>query len=142
MALKAQVQFSEINVVLDENYYYFPDKDADRMNFENDMFLKRQQQIMQLELAEAVKEQRGITPDKVRILNIFYLFEIILFAPAAGAGRGVWCGGRGGAGGGAGGGVRGGAHQGHHQVRGSRRRDHERALGRHGQVGRKIFTVL
>ena len=110
------------------------------MNFENDMFLKRQQQIMQLELAEAVKEQRGITPDKVRILNIN--FKIILFAPAAGAGRGGGCGGRGGAGGGAGGGVRGGAHQGHHQVRGSRRRDHERALGRHGQVGRKIFTVL
>ena len=47
------------------DYYCFPVKDADRMNFENDMFLKRQQQIMQLELAEAVKEQRGITPDKV-----------------------------------------------------------------------------
>ena len=81
MALKAQVQVS-----YGKNYYYFLDKDADRMNFENDMFLKRQQQIMQLELAEAVKEQRGITPDKVRILNIFYLFEIILCAPAAGSG--------------------------------------------------------
>ena len=71
MALKAQVNFSQGNVVQDENSYHFLDKDADRMNFENDMFLKRQQQIMQLELAEAVKEQRGITPDKVRILNIF-----------------------------------------------------------------------
>ena len=71
MALKAQVHFSQGNVVQDENSYHFLDKDADRMNFENDMFLKRQQQIMQLELAEAVKEQRGITPDKVRILNIF-----------------------------------------------------------------------
>ena len=66
MALKAQVKFSQGNVVQDENSYHFLDKDADRMNFENDMFLKRQQQIMQLELAEAVKEQRGITPDKVQ----------------------------------------------------------------------------
>ena len=30
-------------------------QDADRMNFENDQFLRRQQQIMQLELAEAAK---------------------------------------------------------------------------------------
>ena len=31
------------------------DNDDDRMNFENDQFLRRQQQIMQLELAEAAK---------------------------------------------------------------------------------------
>ena len=31
-------------------------QDADRMNFENDQFLRRQQQIMQLELAEANNE--------------------------------------------------------------------------------------
>ena len=48
------------------------------MNFENDMFLKRQQQIMQLELAEAVKEQRGITPDKVGYLILinYELFSL------------------------------------------------------------------
>ena len=39
-------------------------QDADRMNFENDQFLQRQQQLMQAELAEAVKEQKSITPDR------------------------------------------------------------------------------
>ena len=36
-------------------------QDADRMNFENDQFLRRQQQIMQLELAEAVKVRSSLT---------------------------------------------------------------------------------
>jgi len=40
-------------------------KDADRMNFENDQFLQRQQQQMQLELAEAVKEQKSVSPEKL-----------------------------------------------------------------------------
>ena len=38
-------------------------KDADRMNLENDMFIKKQQQIMQLELAEAAKDQKSVSPE-------------------------------------------------------------------------------
>eukprot|EP00090_Calanus_glacialis_P004201 TRINITY_DN13109_c0_g1_i2.p1 TRINITY_DN13109_c0_g1~~TRINITY_DN13109_c0_g1_i2.p1 ORF type:complete len:551 (-),score=173.79 TRINITY_DN13109_c0_g1_i2:85-1737(-) len=40
-------------------------KDADRMNFENDQFLQKQQQQMQIELAEAAKEQKSVSPEKL-----------------------------------------------------------------------------
>ena len=40
-------------------------KDADRMNLENDMFVKRQQQQMQIELAEAAKDQKSVSPEKM-----------------------------------------------------------------------------
>jgi len=40
-------------------------KDADRMNFENDQFLQKQQMQMQIELAEAAKEQKSISPEKM-----------------------------------------------------------------------------
>ena len=40
-------------------------KDADRMNFENDQFLQKQQMQMQIELAEAAKEQKSVSPEKM-----------------------------------------------------------------------------
>ena len=55
----AETKLREIqreNEVLVQQLMSLKAQDADRMNFENDMFLKRQQQIMQLELAEAAKE--------------------------------------------------------------------------------------
>ena len=39
-------------------------QDAERMNFENDQFIQKQQQLMQIELAEAAKEQKSISPEK------------------------------------------------------------------------------
>jgi len=42
-------------------------KDADRMNFENDMFMQKQQQLMQIELAEAAKEQKSVSPEKMLV---------------------------------------------------------------------------
>jgi autophagy-related protein 16 len=37
--------------------------DVERMNFENEMFVAKQQQQMQLELAEAVKEGKSVSPE-------------------------------------------------------------------------------
>ena len=39
--------------------------DVERMNFENEMFVAKQQQQMQLELAEAVKEGKSVSPEAV-----------------------------------------------------------------------------
>ena len=39
--------------------------DVERMNFENEMFVAKQQQQMQLELAEAVKEGKSVSPEMV-----------------------------------------------------------------------------
>ena len=33
------------------------------MNLENDLFMMKKQQIVQIELAEAAREQKGITPE-------------------------------------------------------------------------------
>jgi hypothetical protein len=38
-------------------------QDADRMNLENDLFAYKKQQIVQIELAEAAREQKSITPE-------------------------------------------------------------------------------
>jgi len=38
-------------------------QDADRMNLENDLFMLKKQQIVQIELAEAAREQKGISPE-------------------------------------------------------------------------------
>jgi len=43
----------------------FKAQDAERMNAENDVFMKKQQQIMQIELAEAAKEQKNLTPEQM-----------------------------------------------------------------------------
>ena len=40
-------------------------QDAERMNFENDQFIQKQQQLMQIELAEAAKEQKSVSPEKL-----------------------------------------------------------------------------
>ena len=64
----AETKLREIqreNEVLVQQLMSLKAQDADRMNFENDMFLKRQQQIMQLELAEAAKEQKSVSPEKI-----------------------------------------------------------------------------
>lgn len=43
----------------------FKAQDAERMNAENDMFMKKQQQMVQIELAEAAKEQKTINPEQM-----------------------------------------------------------------------------
>jgi len=43
----------------------FKAQDAERMNAENDMFMKKQQQMVQIELAEAAKEQKAIHPEQL-----------------------------------------------------------------------------
>jgi len=43
----------------------FKAEHAERMNAENDVFMKKQQQMVQIELAEAAKEQKNITPEQM-----------------------------------------------------------------------------
>jgi hypothetical protein len=38
-------------------------QDADRMNLENDLFALKKQQTVQIELAEAAREQKSTTPE-------------------------------------------------------------------------------
>ena len=45
----------------------FKAEHAERMNAENDVFMKKQQQMVQIELAEAAKEQKNITPEQMYV---------------------------------------------------------------------------
>ena len=56
------------NETLVQQLIVLKELDVERMNFENERFVAKQQQQMQLELAEAVKEGKSVSPEKVKTI--------------------------------------------------------------------------